>query len=55
MATLYPCFGVGPFSGFIRNSAENCEANWWKNILYMNNFVNATVENMVGIQKFLKF
>jgi len=47
MATLYPYLGSGPFSGITSHLAQNCEVNWWKNILYVNNFVNATVENMV--------
>jgi hypothetical protein len=42
MATLYPHFGDGPFSGFILHSAQNCEDNWWKNLLYVNNFANVT-------------
>jgi len=45
-ATLWPFLGTGPYSGFINDSASSCQKNWWTNLLYVNNFVNATFENM---------
>lgn len=47
VATLYPYLGSGPYSGYLGHSAQNCKSNWWTNLLYVNNFVNATFENMV--------
>lgn len=48
MATLYVFLADGPFSGFMYHASRNCESNGWKNMLYVNNLVNATMENMVS-------
>jgi len=47
MATLFRFLADGPLSGLIHHASRNCGSNGWKNILYVNNLVNATMENMV--------
>ncbi|XP_014224477.1 nose resistant to fluoxetine protein 6-like [Trichogramma pretiosum] len=40
-ATLFEKLGSGPkWDTWVNSSKENCRANWWINLLYVNNYVN---------------
>lgn len=45
---IWPLFTTGPMMAEVRdNIYTNCAENWWKNILFINNFDG--LNNMVSI------
>lgn len=36
-ATFYRYFAVGPLT-FVEYEVQTCRTNWWRNLLYINNF-----------------
>ena len=47
------CFGPGCRS--IQDAADGCEKDWWKNMLYINNFGNGNGENFATVSLLSKY
>ena len=41
LSTILLHMGSGPLWAFMDREAEKCEAYWWTNLLYINNFIHA--------------
>lgn len=40
LSTLILHLGSGPLWNLMHMQAQNCQSNWWQNLLYINNFMN---------------
>ena len=47
------CFGPGCRS--IQSAVDGCEKDWWKNMLYINNFGNGNGENFATVSLLSKY
>ena len=41
LTALFAYFGDGPQWPYVSPGYEQCKANWWANLLYLNNIVRA--------------
>jgi hypothetical protein len=39
-STLAVHVGSGPFWAFMIRQSNNCQSNWWANLLYINNYID---------------
>ena len=44
-ATLLKFFATGPVSYWMTNLSQFCERDWWRNLLYINNFITPETTN----------
>ena len=54
-ATLYKYMCFGPGCRSIQSAADGCEKDWWKNMLYVNNFGNGNGENFATVSLLSKY
>lgn len=54
IATVYAYLGTGPNWREIQMHSEVCQANWWQNLLYINNFFYSFDTMMVLLKKSIR-
>ena len=47
IATLLVYVGSGPNWGNVAFASEHCRKDWWKNLLYVNNFLQTTDDSVI--------